>query len=41
MMIGKEFNREKKMLENWHENYKNIEAEYLEHKFVRRDDNET
>ncbi len=36
-----EFNREKKMLENWHENYKNIEAEYLEHKFVRRDDNET
>ena len=36
-----EFNREKKMLENWHENYKNIEAEYLEHKFVRRYDNET
>lgn len=36
-----EFNREKKMLENWHENYKDIEAEYLEHKIVRRDDNET
>jgi len=36
-----EFNREKKMLENWHENYKNIEAEYLEHKIIRRDDNET
>lgn len=36
-----EFNREKKMLENWHENYKSIEAEYLEHKIIRRDDNET
>ena len=35
-----EFSREKKMLENWHENYKNIEAEYLEHKFVRGDNNE-
>ena len=29
------------MLENWHENYKNIETEYLEHKIVRRDRNET
>lgn len=26
----------KEMLENWHENYKNIESEYLEHKIVRR-----
>lgn len=36
-----EFNKEKKMLENWHENYKNIETEYLECKIVRRDCNET
>lgn len=36
-----EFQREKEMLENWHKNYKNIESEYLEHKLVRRDSNET
>lgn len=36
-----EFQREKEMLENWHKNYKNIESEYLEHKFVRRDSDET
>ena len=33
-----EFQREKEMIENWH---KNIESEYLEHKLVRRDSDET
>lgn len=36
-----EFQREKEMIENWHKNYKNIESEYLEHKLVRRDSDET
>lgn len=31
-----EFQREKEMIENWHNNYKNIESEYLEHKLLRR-----
>ena len=36
-----EFQREKEMIENWHNNYKNIESEYLEHKLLRRDSDET
>lgn len=36
-----EFQREKEMIENWHDNYKNIESEYLEHKLLRRDSDET
>ena len=35
-----QFKREKEMIENWHKDYKNIEAEYLEHKIIRRYDNE-
>ena len=36
-----EFQREKQMIKNWHNNYKNIESEYLEHKLLRRDCDET
>lgn len=34
----KEFQREKEILENWHENYKNIESEYLKRKIIREED---
>ena len=36
-----EFQREKQMIKNWNNNYKNIESEYLEHKLLRRDCDET